>query len=123
MLIQLDPLQTGPLGIHVLPCRDDDEQCGGLIIKDIEPSSRIGRDGRISVDDLIIEVNNRTLLNVNFKDAQQIIAAALQLNDIRLQIIKNCGRKAIANASTHRDGLPNSVQQVTDSNECNRLLL
>lgn len=99
MLIQLDPLQTGPLGIHVLPYRVGEGQCEGLIIKDIQPHCRIDRDGRISVGDRIIEVNDQTLLDVNFEDAQQIIAAALQTNDIRLKILKISRLQTMTNTS------------------------
>lgn len=96
MLISLDHRHRGPLGIHVLPyCNDDDEQCEGLIIKEIIQNGRIDRDGRFAVGDRIIEVNDQTLLNVNFETAQSLINNALKLDNqnLKLNIVKNSRKK------------------------------
>ena len=96
MLIYLDKRhEGGPLGIHVLPYCDDDEQCEGLIIKEIVKGGRIDRDGRFSVGDRLIEVNDQTLLNVNFETAQSLISNALKDNQLKLNIVKNSRKKQI----------------------------
>lgn len=107
MLICLDPDQKGPLGIHVLPYCDDGEQCEGLLIKDVERGGRIDRDGRFTVGDRIIEVNDTDLLTVPFEQAQQIIAQALASGDLRLKVVKNSKRHHMHSASINSvDSLP-----------------
>ena len=99
MLICLDAEQRGPLGIHVMPFCSDAVQCDGLIIHEIEPNGRIDRDGRFSVGDRIIEVNEQTLLNVSYDEAQVIIGQALHAGQVRLKVVKNSRLKTITSAS------------------------
>lgn len=105
MLICLDK-REGPLGIHVLPYCDDEEQCEGLIIKEIVNGGRIDQDGRFAVGDRIIEVNDQTLLNVNFETAQSLIGEALKDDQLKLNIVKNSRKKPTMNYT-----LPNDSNQ------------
>jgi hypothetical protein len=38
----------------------------GLIIQQIEPNGRIFKDGRFQIGDRIIDINNKSLINVDF---------------------------------------------------------
>lgn len=83
--------ETGPLGIHVLP----DSNTGtntilerGLLIHAIEPNGRIDRDGRLSVGDTIVEVDDFRFAGVDFEAAQNKFRAALKSNQIRLKLLK-----------------------------------
>ena len=119
MLICLDKHQEGPLGIHVLPYCFDDEQCEGLIIKEIVKGGRIDRDGRFAVGDRIIEVNDQTLLNVNFETAQSLIGDALKDNQLKLNIVKNSRKKQMNYAAASSNDQSNQFHQQTKLNDQN----
>ena len=60
------PNDGSPLGIHIIPSTD---KCGldpGLLVEGIEPDGRVARDGTIEVQDVIIEINSKSLRNVTF---------------------------------------------------------
>ncbi|XP_013401792.1 partitioning defective 3 homolog [Lingula anatina] len=80
--------EGGPLGIHVVPDYDDYGRDMGLLIQGIEPGGRIHKDGRLRVQDKIIEINGNRLIDVNFSHAQEIFRQALNTPDIKLQIIR-----------------------------------
>lgn len=128
MLICLDPRLTGPLGIHVLPySQNDDEQCEGLIIKEIVQNGRIDRDGRFEVGDRIIEVNDQTLLNVNFATAQSLISDALADNQLKLNIVRNSRKKPtqypMPNCSNQTGATAVSMPGAAQLNHLNERLL
>jgi partitioning defective protein 3 len=50
----------------------------GLIIHKIEPSGRIFKDGRIKPGDRIVEINEKTLIGIDFKKSQEILREALK---------------------------------------------
>lgn len=58
--------EPGPLGIHVVPDYDRLGKDRGLLVKGIEPEGRIDRDGRLSIGDRIVEINNKNVLNMPF---------------------------------------------------------
>ena len=76
---------SGPLGIHVVPCNDD----GRLVVQGIEPGGRVDRDGRLAVGDEIVEINGFPLTNVQFTKAQEIFKEALLHKDLVLQVCTN----------------------------------
>ena len=126
MLIYLDKHLDGPLGIHVLPYCDDEEQCEGLIIKEIVRDGRIDRDGRFAIGDRIIEVNDQTLLNVNFETAQSLISKALKDTQLKLNIVKNSRKKQInhtlpncSNETVDRSMAFHSNERLIDGNDVN----
>ena len=50
----------------------------GLIIQHIEPNGRVFKDGRLKIGDRIIEINEKTLIGVDFKRAQEFLREALK---------------------------------------------
>lgn len=84
----------GPLGIHVVPYNDpeEDEAENGLLIEVIEPGGRIHMDGQIRPNDRIIEINGHSLLHVDFLSAQNIFKSVLSdEQEIILKVIKHSG--------------------------------
>ncbi|XP_046564857.1 LOW QUALITY PROTEIN: partitioning defective 3 homolog [Haliotis rubra] len=79
----------GPLGIHVIPDIDDDGRELGLVLQGIEKGGRIERDGRLRVNDRIIEINGRNLEGVTFDDAQKIFRDAMRTAEVRLKVVKH----------------------------------
>lgn len=80
LLLVVLPNEGGPLGIHVVP--DYSSSSGtesGLLVQGIEPGGRIDRDGRIAVQDRIVEINSQPLKDVPFQRAQEIFRNALQV--------------------------------------------
>ena len=70
----------------------------GLVIQRIEPNGRVYRDGRLKAGDRIIEINQTSLIGVDFVRAQEILRDALKHTDIHnedendelnLKIIRN----------------------------------
>lgn len=59
--------EPGPLGIHVVPDYDIYGKDRGLLVQGIEPGGRIDRDGRLAINDRIIEINGQNLLNMPFQ--------------------------------------------------------
>ena len=84
-LYLIQPFNSGPLGIHVVPCNDD----GRLVVQGIEPGGRVDRDGRLAVGDEIVEINGFPLTNVQFTKAQEIFKEALLHKDLVLQVCTN----------------------------------
>lgn len=85
--------QSGPLGIHVLPDSSDGSSSRlkrGLEIQSIEPGSRIDRDGRLNMGDIIIEIDGHPFAGLEFERAQELFRSALHANNqIQLSIIKS----------------------------------
>ena len=50
----------------------------GLVIQRIEPNGRVYRDGRLKAGDRIIEINQTSLIGVDFVKAQEILRDALK---------------------------------------------
>lgn len=74
------PTEGGPLGIHVVPDYSPNGNELGLLVQGIEPGGRIHRDGRISIQDRIVEINSHPLKDVPFHRAQEVFRNALQVN-------------------------------------------
>jgi C-terminal processing protease CtpA/Prc len=54
----------------------------GLIIQRIEPNGRVARDGTMRIGDRIVEINNNSLIDIDFKTAQKLLRDAInQSND------------------------------------------
>jgi hypothetical protein len=60
------PNTSGPLGIHVLPDFDEHGHDMGLVIQSIDPTGRVHASGQLKVNDCIIEINDHSLVNVDF---------------------------------------------------------
>lgn len=54
------------LGIHVVPDYDKNGNDRGLLVQRIEAGGKVDRDGRLAVNDRIVEINDRNLLNQSF---------------------------------------------------------
>lgn len=80
-----------PLGIHVVPDYSPLGNELGLLVQGVEPGGRIHRDGRIAVQDRIVEINSHPLKDVPFHRAQELFRNALQSRDLRLRIVKPDG--------------------------------
>ena len=50
----------------------------GLVIQRIEPNGRVYRDGRLKTDDRIVEINGRSLLDLDFNRAQEVLRDAIK---------------------------------------------
>lgn len=73
------PNEGGPLGIHVVPDYSPLGNELGLLVQGVEPGGRIHRDGRIAIQDRIIEINSHPLKDVPFHRAQEVFRNALQV--------------------------------------------
>jgi partitioning defective protein 3 len=79
--------EIGPLGIHVVP--SGDPEAAGLLIQGIEPGGRIDRDGRLAVNDRIVEINGYPLTEIPFHKAQEIFKEALFAKELLLVVDKS----------------------------------
>lgn len=75
------PNEGGPLGIHVVPDYSPLGNELGLLVQGVEPGGRIHRDGRIAVQDRIVEINSHPLKDVPFHRAQELFRNALQVSN------------------------------------------
>ncbi|XP_077866992.1 partitioning defective 3 homolog [Saccoglossus kowalevskii] len=67
-----------PVGLHVVPYTDaKDGRELGMLVRGVEEGSKASTDGRILVNDRIIEINNLTLSDVTFERAQDIFRKAM----------------------------------------------
>ncbi len=73
------PNEGGPLGIHVVPDYSPLGNEMGLLVQGVEAGGRIHRDGRIAIQDRIIEINSHPLKDVPFHRAQELFRNALQV--------------------------------------------
>ncbi|KAK9890682.1 hypothetical protein WA026_012033 [Henosepilachna vigintioctopunctata] len=81
--------EPGPLGIHVVPDYDLFGKDRGLLVQGIEPGGRIDRDGRLEINDRIIEINGQNLLNMPFQRVQDMFKLSLTSPELRLKVIKD----------------------------------
>lgn len=59
-------MDSGPLGIHVVPDYNSLGKECGLLVQGIEPGGRVYSDGKLQINDRIIEINGRSLFNQPF---------------------------------------------------------
>lgn len=78
------PNEGGPLGIHVVPDYSPLGNELGLLVQGVEPGGRIHRDGRVAVQDRIVEINSHPLKDVPFNRAQELFRNALQVRNTNL---------------------------------------
>ena len=110
----------GPLGIHVIPYPDPRRrnQPNGMLIEKIEPGGRVDLDGRFNVNDWIVEVNGKSLLNCDFLEAEEIFKEALKLSsDVNLKVIKGVNMTAASPSKTSEKPLPTESQQQQQQQE------
>ncbi|XP_044753306.1 partitioning defective 3 homolog isoform X3 [Coccinella septempunctata] len=81
--------EPGPLGIHVVPDYDIYGKDRGLLVQGIEPGGRIDRDGRLAINDRIIEINGQNLLNMPFQRVQDMFKLSLTSSELRLKVVKD----------------------------------
>lgn len=60
------PKENSPLGIHVIPANDNEEQVNGLVLQNIETDGRIYRQGIVQINDRIIEINRMNIERCSF---------------------------------------------------------
>lgn len=61
------PKENSPLGIHVIPSNEhDEEQVNGLVLQNIEADGRIQRQGIVQINDRIIEINRTNIERCSF---------------------------------------------------------
>ncbi|XP_065226189.1 partitioning defective 3 homolog isoform X2 [Planococcus citri] len=77
------------LGIHVVPDYDQNGNDRGLLVQRIEPGGKVDRDGRLSVNDRIVEINDRNLINQSFNTVQEIFRDSLRSPELRLRVVKH----------------------------------
>lgn len=78
------------LGIHIIADYDPEaEREEALLVQGIKPGGRIATDGRLEVGDRIEEINEVSLLGVDFSAAQEIFRQALSTPELRLKVVKN----------------------------------
>jgi hypothetical protein len=61
------PKETTPLGIHVIPCHNNDNEVNGLVLQNIEDNGRIKRQGILEINDRIIEINRINIERCSFE--------------------------------------------------------
>lgn len=65
----------------------------GIVIQRIEPQGRVYKDGRLKAGDRIIEINEESLIGVDFVRSQEILRDALKCptsnGDLNLKIVRN----------------------------------
>jgi C-terminal processing protease CtpA/Prc len=65
----------------------------GIVIQRIEPQGRVYKDGRLKAGDRIIEINQESLIGVDFVRSQEILRDALKCStsngDLNLKIVRN----------------------------------
>ncbi|CAF0908183.1 unnamed protein product, partial [Didymodactylos carnosus] len=86
------PKDNSPLGIHVIPYHSNNsaqEPIGGLVLQNIEPDGRIKKHGFLSLNDRIIEINQRNIEKCTFDEAQFIFHDALSKSELELKIIRS----------------------------------
>lgn len=60
------PKENSPLGIHVIPYNDNEQQVNGLVLQNIEADGRIKRQGILQINDRIIEINRTNIERCSF---------------------------------------------------------
>jgi len=60
------PKENSPLGIHVIPYNNDEQQVNGLVLQNIEAEGRIKRQGILQINDRIIEINRTNIERCSF---------------------------------------------------------
>lgn len=97
--------EIGPLGIHVVPCDED----GRLVVQGIEPGGRVDRDGRLTIGDEIVSINEYPLKETSFNQAQDIFKEALFAKDLRLRVVKTRRRRRRSSPTGQYDGTESCV--------------
>jgi len=84
------PKENSPLGIHVIPYNNqNEEQVHGLLLQTIESDGRIKRQGILELNDRIIEINRINIEQCSFDKAQQIFRHALLEAELELRIVRS----------------------------------
>lgn len=81
--------ETGPLGLHVVPCYDLLGNDQGLRVEGIEPNGRIARDRQINLHDNIIKINGHNLLHIPFSKVQEIFKMCMNEPCLQISVVKH----------------------------------
>lgn len=81
--------ETGPLGLHVVPCYDLSGNDQGLRVEGIEPNGRIAKDGQIDLHDKIIKINGHNLLRIPFAKVQEIFHLCMNEPCLKISVVKH----------------------------------
>ncbi|XP_067934731.1 partitioning defective protein 3-like isoform X10 [Watersipora subatra] len=98
--------EDGPLGIHVVPHKDQLGRESGIAIQGIEPGGRVHRSGQIQINDVIVEINGNSLRQTNFSEAQEIFRDALQTDEIRLRVRRPAATRTSSTSSANDSSAP-----------------
>jgi hypothetical protein len=99
----------------------------GLVIQKIEPCGRVFLDGRLKVGDLIIQINKKSLIGLDFDHAQEILKEAIQhLNsgycaDLEFKVVRKINSNQFYESNDDESSLLNEKESIsqTITNDCN----
>ena len=57
---------NGALGLHVVPDYDSLGRERGLLVQGVEPGGKVDADGRLQVNDRIVDINGNNLIDQPF---------------------------------------------------------
>ncbi|XP_073969994.1 par-3 family cell polarity regulator isoform X4 [Rhodnius prolixus] len=94
----------GSLGLHVVPDYDSLGRERGLLVQGVEPGGRVDADGRLNVNDRIVEINGNNLIQQPFNVVQEIFRDSLRSQELRLRVLK--GTKGTSNSGSKKQPPP-----------------
>ncbi|CAF0863533.1 unnamed protein product [Rotaria sordida] len=116
------PKENSPLGIHVIPYNDDEQQVNGLILQNIEADGRIKRQGILQLNDRIIEINRINIERCSFDKAQLIFRTALLEPELELKIIRSIKKSSIPKSTLFHSNTNKTRSTLSEINQNNDLL-
>jgi partitioning defective protein 3 len=99
----------------------------GLVIQKIEPNGRVSLDGRLKVGDLIIQINKKSLIGLDFGHAQEILKEAIQCSnrefsaDLEFKVVRKINSDQYYESNDDESSLQNERESIPQNikNECN----
>ncbi|KAL1138100.1 hypothetical protein AAG570_009794 [Ranatra chinensis] len=79
---------NGGLGLHVVPDYDTLGRERGLLVQGVEPGGRVDADGRLQVNDRIVDINGNNLIDQPVHVVQEIFKDSLRCPELRLKVVK-----------------------------------
>lgn len=74
-----------------------------MIIQQIEPNSRVHKDGRLQVGDRIIEINGKNLVETDFVKCQEMLREAIKLSNVDSRVLELKVARPKPNEQTSED--------------------
>ncbi|XP_062258105.1 partitioning defective 3 homolog B isoform X2 [Platichthys flesus] len=86
--------EDSPLGIHVVPyCSSLSGRSLGLFIRGVEEESRSRKEGLFQEDECIVKINNTSLMDKTFSQAQEVFRQAMRSQVVRLEVVPSSNRE------------------------------